>query len=414
MADSCGTFADTRTEAPLNFTTSANNAILMGSRSNIVCYSYQDVTTAQQHLELELEWGKLGWLPLPTIKFVPKVTYTTQRVQTSSTLALYPYHIEARGTLVLEWNADGHLIATIPEIRSTLTGTEGDIGRVFRAYLYSGPIAYALAVTLNPSGPPNFGDGTWRKCQGGWDSDYQNCAKAHCGGTLYDWNRWDGEGTPWVKNGTSNPPARVNRNLSWDLGTLETIGDNFESFRVYVYAMATRGYCNSSRAANYVTAAAGFPLPKINICPPTLDKVEMTRDICEYTVGAKLTVGIPTLGISGVNLIVEWVASDSTDVNNVDWGGVRSMTVENVQENTQVVVDIGADAMVPNTNYCFRLRLERDSIASENALSCGHRSLELPDPEWVVPELSSEDCRLLANGDCVPELDNETLAGLQC
>lgn len=415
MADNCGTFADSKTESELLFTTSANNAILMGARNTAICYSYQTVTTPEEHYGLVTSYvaSPQDMSKMITVTTTQKyITYKTQTITSSHNLELYPYHIEAKGTLQLQWNDNGRLIATIPNIRSTLTGTDGDIGRAFQAYLYSGPIAYSLIATLDPNGPPAFSDPRWKKCLGGWTSSYQNCNLAHCGGTLYWWNRWDGEGTPWVNNGTTNPPARVNHNLSWDLGSYEDIGSNMTNLRVYVYAVGTRGYCDASKPGNYVTAAAGFSLPQINICPPEIEQVEMTKDICEYTVGAKLTVSIPHLGTSGVDLNIEWVASDST--NPSSWAGAQSTVVSNVSEDSTITVDLGNESLIPNTKYCFRLWLSKGNLESEKVISCNHSSLQLPDPEWVVPEFTEEECSMLEEGDCIPEFNSENVAELQC
>lgn len=292
-------------------------------------------------------------------------------------------------------------MATITNLKSTLTGSDGDIGRVFQARLYTGPIGYwmnAVAYLGTPPGMPAEGDGGWRKCLGGWWSAYQNCAYEGCGGTIYNWNKWDGVDAKFVQNG--NTPGRLDGPIEWDLGEIEPN----ESLGIFIYARPVRGTCDGQRMdGKAATFSVAFPVPMPKLCPPDINRIEMWRDICEEIVGADVIVDIPALGgKDSATLIVEYVPT----------GGGGGTISQEVTPNSTATVHI--PKLSPNMRYCFRARLTASKVESEWSEQVCEQTLFFPRADWVVPELSDEECEAMVEGDCIPEFEKDTPGLEEC
>lgn len=374
----CGSFADSGEVKDIFFTTSTGNPVLLAaSGASGICYTVYDPAAG---------------------RYVGSLNGTTWH--------LYPFHIEARGRVEFSYNAAGELIVTIQDLLSTLTGSAGDIGRAFQAPLYMcGDFSLALAVTT-VNAVPNEG---WNTCFGGWWSACITGGSActvdaygnPCGGTMYWWNRWDLLGTPYEHHG--NSPTRRDTSVSFNVGKV-TAGQP-----IFIWARAARGGCGG-----YFSAADGnavqclvYTAPPMSICPPTLNSIEMTRDICEDTVGTILNIHIPELGATGVSLQILYEACTSESAWSDSAAG--TISIANVSENSDITVDLAQYGvnLVPNTVYYFKMYLTNGEVESDSVMVCGNRTLFIPPANCVVPELSAEECEMLIVGDCIPEYESE-------
>lgn len=309
MALDCNAAAASEATYPVMFLNSKNTKIPMGSQSSGVCYSEQTVVTGHvDETRKVLVFGQTQTLPGTNIK-VPVYTNVhydydkTEVQQIPHAWTLSGFNVEAKGTMKIKWREDGHLIVTVTDLYSTLTGTDGDIGKAFQAPLYSGNIGWALNAVASvgvPDGVPADNDTNWRFCLGGWwSAGYVGCG-VQCpdangnpaGGTMYWWNKWDGTDAKFVQNG--NTPGRMDGPIEWDLGEIEPN----EKLGVFLYARGVRGNCSSQRFDPNMGArqALAFPVPLPALCPPEITDTGMWRDICEEKVGANLKVAIPALG----------------------------------------------------------------------------------------------------------------------
>jgi hypothetical protein len=322
---------------------------------------------------------------------------------------LYPFHIEVRGRADISYNSNGELIVTLNDVVSTLTGTAGDVGREFQAYMYTaGFVSWAVNVKLldinNPQ-RPSLSDGGWNKCMGGWWSAAPTATCSdHCpgGGTLFWWNSWNRFGTPYEQHGRT--PTRMNNSITFNLGVVRSHTEQL----IGVFARAARGNCGSA----YFSSDDGdmqqcfvISIPPMNLCPPTLNGLEHERDICEEKITTTLNVSTPTLGTDGVNLVVMYEAINS----EAEWsdGKATTQVVYNVAENATFDVHINNN-LIPNTNYFFKIYLEKDGRKSEEIMICDQWTPYMPSATCLVPLLTEEECEVLAGGDCLEELTAET------
>lgn len=374
----CGSFADSGEVKDIFFTTSTGNPVLLAAAgASGVCYTVYDPAAG---------------------RYVGSLNGTVWH--------LYPFHIEARGQVEFTYNSAGELILTIRNFSSTLTGSAGDIGRAFQAPLYMcGDFSLALAASTSNSVP---GAG-WNTCIGGWWSACitggASCTvDAYgnpCGGTMYWWNRWDAYGTPFEHHG--NTPTRHNDGISFNVGKVTT------GQPIFVWARAARGGCGGyfSGADGGAVQCLVYTAPPISICPPTLNSIEMTRDICESTVDAILNIHIPELGVPGVSLNILYEACTSESQWSDSFAG--TVSVPNVPENSDIKVDLAQYGvnLVPNTVYYFKMYLTNGQVESDSVMVCDNRTLFIPPTSCVVPEFTEEECEILITGDCLDEFESD-------
>lgn len=418
MALDCDAAAASEAIYPVEFINSKGTNIPMGSDASGVCYSEQTVVTGHvSETRKVLVFGQTQTLPGTNIK-VPvytTVNYNYDKTavqQIPHTWTLSGFNVEARGTMRVWWREDGHLMVTVSNLYSTLTGSDGDTGRAFWAPLYSGPIGWALNPVVSvgvPNGVPADNNPNWRFCLGGWWSAYQLDCGTLCpdangnpgGGTPYLWNNWNGTDAKFVQNGRT--PGRTDGPIEWDLGEVEPN----ENLGVFLYARGVRGYCGSQRFDPNMGArqAIAFAVPLPKLCPPELTGVEMQRDICEEKVWADVKLDIPALGgNTEANLTIEYSP-------NENFANSTSVT-QTVSASTSVVVPVGP--LVPNVRYCFRAKLSTNRVSSEWSETLCEVALFMPRSDWVVPLLSPEECEAMTEGDCIPEFTEDTPGLEEC
>ncbi len=388
----CGTFNASAASVPFWFTTSNGNPLLMHSReTHGVCFGYNAQNDpyglAATYLASIGAWGNNG------------------RAWT-----LYPFHIEVRGTADISYNSNGELIVTLNNVVSTLTGTAGDVGREFQAYMYTaGFVSWAVNVKLFDSAggiwKPSLSDPGWNKCMGGWwsaaptSSCYDHCPG---GGTLFWWNSWNRFGTPYEQHGRT--PTRMNNGISFNLGVVRSHTEQL----IGIFARAARGACGSSYFSNDdgdMQQCFVISIPPMNICPPEINGLTHERDICEETIDTVVNVTTPTFGVDGVNLVVMYEAINRES----DWSDSKARThvVYNVPENSTFDVRL-PDHLIPNTNYFFKIYLEKDGRKSDEIMVCDQWTPYMPAVGCVIPLFTMEECEILAGGDCLDELTAET------
>ena len=384
----CGTFSSVAENYKIEFTTSNGNPVLLSAAGvNGVCYTVvvKEKTIFTDYL----------------LKYISTVVTNNWK--------LYPFHIEAKGEVELSRNTSGDLIVTIHDFYSTLTGSAGDTGKAFKAPLYTcGDFSLALAVSTSNSVPTTG----WNMCVGGWWSACQTGGTSctvdaygnPCGGTMYWWNRWDLVGTPYEHSG--NTPTRYNGSISFNLGQVES------GVPIFIWARAARGSCGSAYFASKdggVVQCSIYVAPSFSVCPPSVNSIEMTRDICADVIGATINVHIPTLGTSDVSLKILYQACNSE--SEWDDGKAGTVMVSNITENSDMSIEL-ADygiELVPNTTYYFKLYLSNDSVESDAIMVCECKTLFIPTANCVVPELSAEECEKLKSGEYLDEFEEEDM-----
>lgn len=386
----CGTFNASAASVPFWFTTSNGNPLLMHSQATHgVCYAYNQ------------SYDQYG--------IAQRFVAANGLYNTGVHWTLYPFHIEARGTADISYNSNGELIVTLNDVVSTLTGTAGDVGRAFQAYMYTaGYVSWAVNVKLmnaNSPSAPSLDDDGWNKCMGGWWSAAPTATCSdHCpgGGTLYWWNSWDRFGTPYEMHG--NTPTRRNSGISFNLGVVRSHTEQL----IGIFARAARGACGSA----YFSSDDGgmqqcfvISIPPMNICPPEINGLTHERDICEETIDTVVNVTTPTFGVDGVNLVVMYEAINRES----DWSDNKAKTyvVYNVPENATFDVRL-PDHLIPNTNYFFKIYLEKDGRKSDEIMVCDQWTPYMPAVGCLIPLFTQEECEILAGGDCLEELTAET------
>lgn len=387
----CGTYSAATSSTEFKFTTSNGNPILV-NKSGVhgVCYGYYNASNDPYGLIAHQLASNRGgnW--------------------NYGAFTLHPLHFEAKGRADISYNSAGELIVTLNDVISTLTGTNGDLGREFQAKYYpGGDTAIAMNVKLitagNNSAPAN-NDAGWNKCVGGWWGAAQYCAAGDCyaGGTLYWWNSWNRFGTPYEHHGKT--PTRRNNGLIWNLGKVQ----NSQTQLIAIYARAARGGCGSaifSPADGGIQQCVLISIPPMNLCPPEINRLEHVRDICKETINTVINVTTPKLGIDGVNLVVMYEAINREQ----DWDDAKAatQTIANVPERSTFDVHIN-EHLIPNTNYFFKLYLEKDGRKSEEIMVCDQRTPYMPSATCSIPLLTKEECEVLAGGDCLKELTAKT------
>lgn len=388
----CGKFSDAVAEYDLELAVPLGTGTLSGT-----CYVMSGATTQDRLLSYQRAYGTVAPGSYSEAK------YYVRQANAGGTWTLVPFYVGIKAKLVLSYNSSAHLIATLKNIRSAVLDARGSMTRQGTyPYCTAGDFGLGLAITLSPFSP-SASDGSWKKCFGGWWSGSRSCAGGTCyaGCTYYRTAVWNDFGSKYSHSGAH--PTRRDSDTSWDLGVI----DNPENYNVFVYGRGVRGNCATAHfdARDGAKVARNFDVPPMNICPPSIDKVEMARDICENTVSADLTVSIPELGVNDVDLVVGWVAANS-ESEALSHGTWQSQIVEDVSENTTIEVPLATN-LIPNTTYYFRAYLTNSSVSSDTVLSCDNLSLYMPKASCAVPMLSEEECETLISGDCLAELTAE-------
>ena len=403
MAQDCNASAASEATYPLEFIASRNTNIPIGQRSSGVC-----ITPGALTLPAPSQGGVLG--AMGSIAKVPTIINNPSSINSAAHgWSLSGFNVEAKGNIKIWWRADGHLMVTVTDLVSTLTGESGDTLPPFQAPLYSGPVGWALCPMLTyvtPDGVPTDNDPNWRMCIGGWWSAYMLACGDQCpdawgnpgGGTMYWWNKWNEFDEKFVQNGIRT--ARRDGPIEWDMGKVEAS----EGLQVVIYGRGVRGYCGSQYFDPNMGArqAVMFAIPLPSICPPEILDLGMQRDICEERVWADVRVQIPELGgNSTANLTLQYSTDDFATINSV---------TQSVNANS--VATVRVDPMYPNTLYCFRAKLSTDSVESDWSETVCDMSLFMPRADWVIPQLTEEECEAMTQGDCIDEF-TETTPGLE-
>lgn len=390
----CGTFSAATTEYPLYL------EIPIGVNASGNCYvSYTTYSTHELTKKIKVNIGGLFSFAIPY-----KVKVVKPETQSAAyEWSLAPFKIGVRSTLSMKYNSEGHLIATLKDITSTVLGTAGDVGYSFYAPLCMGG-DFGFAMDVSTSAAVSTSDGGWKKCFGGWWSGARYCDGNSCyaGCTSYIFNKWTGVGAKYQHNG--NNTVRKDGSVSWDLGKVRP----GTSPLVFVHARSILGNCSNARfEQNGVQMSGTYSLPPLSICPPTVNHIEMERDICKEKVFASMSVHIPQMGVSGMTLHVQYVSAGS-ESEALASGAWLDKIVPDVKENSDVSITID-DALIPDTNYFFKLSLSNGDISSDELMVCGNRTPYIPNRACVVPLLSEAECAALVAGDCLAELTEDNM-----
>ena len=382
----CGTFSSSASSVPFAFSHDTNNPMPMGQELHGVCYAYDQA------------YDPYG---IAAYYRAANGMYNTGRAWT-----LYPFNIEAKGRADISYNSNGELIVTLNDIYSTVSGSKGiDPWQYIQGYFVN--VGWAVNVKLldatRNNAAPAESDPGWVKCLGGWKSAAATLTcDAHCpgGGTPYLWNNWWRLGSAYSSDGSH--PTRYNTGLVFNLGKVTS----YQEQLIAIYARSVRrDNCVFDRADGDIQQCTLISIPPMNLCPPEINSLEHERDICEETITTTVNVTTPEFGTDGVNLVIMYEAIDRES----DWsdGKATSQIVYNVAENATFDVHIN-NYLIPNTNYFFKIYLEKDGRKSDEIMVCDQWTPYMPSATCLVPLLTEEECEILAGGDCLDELTAET------
>lgn len=397
----CGKFSDAVAEYDIQMAIPFGTGSISGT-----CYVSTSFPVSVP--QLQATWDKtvdLGLIKLniPTLKFTPK-TYMVEGGYNSA-WSLSPFFLGMRSKLVLSYGKNGHLYATLKSPVSTVLDATGSYTNSFSApFCTAGDFGYGIVATLSPYRPADSFSG-WHKCMGGWWSGARYCAGNSCyaGCTTYRTAVWNDVGTKYAHTGAH--PTRVDGDQTWDLGEI----DDPANYNVFIYGRAVRGQCANAvfDAASGAMVAKNYPIPPMSICPPSLNSVEMTRDICRSTVNATLNIHIPELGTGSATLHAQYVAANSEN-EALSSGSWTDKIVPNVAENSNISVSFD-EPFIPDTTYYFKISLESGANASDELLICNQKTLYMPRPTCVVPLLTATECETITAGECIEELTEERM-----
>ena len=383
----CGTFSASSSRVPFEFTSINGNPMTMGQMLHGTCY-----TTV-------MGYDQYG---IATNYAVANGVYTTGKNWT-----LYPFKVEAKGFADISYNANGELIVTLNDIVSTLVGEKIHGGRSGFIQGYFVNVGWAVNVklldTTRSNSQPAESDPGWRKCLGGWRSaPMSNFCDRNCpgGGTPYYWNDWYDFGEAYSMDGSR--PARRNGNLVFNLGKVAS----YQTQLIAIYARSVRGYeCRFAPQDGGIQQCVLISIPPMNICPPEINSITHERDICEETIDTVVNVTTPAFGTDGVNLVIMYEAINKES----EWSNSKAttQTIYNVAENATFNVTLNQH-LIPNTNYFFKIHLEKDGRKSDEIMVCDQWTPYMPSATCLVPLLTAEECEVLAGGDCLEELTAET------
>lgn len=336
---------------------------------------------------------------------------------------IYPFSIQVTCDLKLEYNSQNHLIATITNVKSNLSGTQSRYGSAFQAKMFgsiSGPPvaawrSFAIAVSLNRSFPSE-GDGVWRKCLGQWWSAGANCS-GNCsgfgvipGGTIYTLNENldnGNYGAHYAKNNNQTSNRFDAGPYTWDLGQVTAAQKGAQA---YVYIQGMEGVTNSASGANCSSqhfrqtgrsSALGFEIPFIVLCPPELDHLDQTDDVCDSNVDACATFKASELGgLDGANLVIEY------KYKGQDWKSAMSTTVW-AAANEEAVICM--DDLIPERDVEWRAKYTvTGTWEAESEYKYGSfKTLFVPSVKMPVPDISDEECTAIKQGKYIEHFTEE-------
>lgn len=335
---------------------------------------------------------------------------------------IYPFTIQVTCDLKLEYDDRNHLIATVTNVRSNLSGVTSAYGRAFQAKLFGSisgyPVAawrsFAMAVSLSPNFPGEW-DGAWRKCLGQWYSAGANCV-GNCGsfgvvpgGTLYTFNQDLNSGVFGAHYSRAN--GQTSNRLDpgpfvWDLGVVTGRGQ-----QAYIFIQGMEGVTNNDISRNCDaqrfrqtgrSSALGFEVPFIVLCPPEIEDIEQTDDVCESNVDVCFNFKPSELGgLAGANIVVE------VKYEGQSWSDAMSQTGWAVaNQPTKVCLN----NLIPERKIEWRAKYTVNDVweASSEYTYGAETTLFVPSVKMVVPDITNVECTHIKQGKYIEHYKKET------
>lgn len=347
------------------------------------------------------------------VKTGTKMTFVCVADQ-STKYTLYDYKYNITGDVTLEYNGDGHLIATLTNgfISPAGSGT-WPTQKPHAAPWYgdtTSPLpcwrAIAISFSLSPEIP---GDASWKKCLGGWYTAGTNCnttcTKDQYGnppGGTYMWWSDTQAGTPWEKTQYQRG-GRTIPTLTWDLGAVQPADG--QDMIVYVFARAQRACTwNLPDCNNIPWVASSVPrvalvAPVCPLDPPTHLHTDQVSNVCNNCVDVTLTFQAPdATEKDGVILTVDYKYGDD------DWGVAQYQSYQVSGDMTRDI-EIHLDCLLPESKVCWRAQfMTTKGATAKSEYSYGCFETNFIPPAWMeVPPLSVAECTAMSQGKPIEE-----------
>lgn len=423
MAADCGGQLQTVETQDVKFVTNFGNGngLDSGSGSTMTCLT--PGTTTYENIQRSVYLfgsGKSQYDPSAYVNVTYKIaTGTTGGGHWSYQFSNFIINVEAKMDMFYRTvNGENHLIVKMYDIWSYLVGPTQNIDYNFFAGLYcAGNISYALSASLVPA-PPSDDSSMWRKCLGGWWSaaPIDPCSVGACpegeshsaplGGTSYRWGRNRLFGNKFEHAG--NNTARMDGPIEWDMGVIT----DFENTNVFIFGRMMQGGDNACNGARFRGATSyqglAYKVPVIKVCPPELREITQDRDIC-HNCAITDFVFEPNdlLGIDEGILQIDYIYN-ATSQEGLNWANAESKSWV-ISKDTDINVQI--PCLISGSNYCWRAKIivQRGSFKGESDYTYGEcfETLYIPEKTWVVPDISEEECELLARGGYVEQFEEK-------
>lgn len=417
MAADCGGVLQTAETVDVKFVTNfgKGNGLDSGGGSTMTCINPGQVTEREilHQQEVCKADGTMG-----VDSWTTTVIEKTGEGRWSYQFSNFIINVEAKMDMTYrQVNGENHLIVRLYDIWSYLVGPSQNIDSGFYAGLYmGGNTSYALAATIRPFAPVD-GDGSWRKCLGGWWSGaaIDPCSLGTCppgeshappaGGTSYYWGRNRRFDSKFVHNG--NNPARMDGPLEWDLGPVT----DYDNTNVYIFGRMMTGGDNACNGARFRGGTSyygnAYKVPRINVCPPTLREITQGRDICHNCAITDFTFEPnDLLGIDEGTLVIEYVYNASS-LSSVNWANAQ---VSYFIISKDQPINAHIPCLESSSNYCWRAKIvvSQGTFKGESEYTYGcFETLYIPAATWVVPDISEEECQLLSRGGYVEQYEEK-------
>ena len=331
----------------------------------------------------------------------------------------YPFRANIVGKVRSSINNNGEVIITLTNLRIVPSGTDNAYfsTRKFAAPWYGSissaiPAYRAISLAVVPGQyVPDEGSDSWRKCLGGWYAAGVSCGGACTtdrygnvpGGTYGYWN--DREGASYAFD--QSQYQSFSRNIpdqTWNLGHIAPTDGNTTKIWVIAHWQQGVGYglnCNIPFAGNSYVAGMSFDVPVLQLCPPVLESIEQTEDVCDNCVNAELCFEANDLGGQpNVNLVVDYKYAGQT------WEQAMTKTVV-AYKNVRSCITL--NCVKPSTRVEWRARYELSVgyTAHSEWLEGSFDSLFVPSIGMIVPDITTEECTALGRGDYIEHFTKE-------